>query len=126
MTTPFAFVGSLLIPADPSLPQDPIPFQMSGQFLSENAQTLNLTGAGSKTVPFGTVGSAGLSGLLIKVDPSGSGQPVLVTVNGGTQPIEVSPGGFLAVGSPSPVVGITAITIAYTTANVVRLWALGN
>lgn len=123
--TPFAFAGTLQIPGDSSLPQDPIPFGMNSQFGSENKQVLNLTGSGTKAFPFGTVGGSGLNGLLIKVDPNATAQPVMVTINGGTQPLEISPGGFLAVGSPTPSSGITAITITWTSANVVRIWGLG-
>lgn len=125
MATAFAFAGSLQLPADAGLPADPIGISMSGQYDSSNEQVLVVTGSGSKTIPFGTVGAAGLKGLLIKVDANASGAPVLITINGGNQPIEVSPGGFIAVGSPNPVTGITAITVAYTTANKVRVWALG-
>jgi hypothetical protein len=125
MASPFAFAGTLQIPSDPSLPPDGIPVNMQGQFSSENTQILNLTGSGSKTVPFGTIGSAGLNGLLIRVDPNATSQPINVTVNGGSMPIEISPGGFLSFGSPNPATGITSISIAYTSNNVVRIWALG-
>lgn len=124
--TPFAFNGTLQIPGDASLPPDPIPFNMSSQFGSENKQVLNLTGSGTKSIPFGTVGSAGLNGLLLKVDPNPTGQPILVTVNAGSAPVEVSPGGFLALGSPTPVAGVTAISIQWSSNNIVRIWGLGS
>lgn len=125
MSTPFSFAGTFQLPADTGLEPDPIAMSMSGQFDSENKQVLNLSGTGSVSVPFGTAPVAGLKGLLIKVDANATGAPVLVTINGGNTPVEVSPGGFLALGSPIPGAGITSIDIAYTTANKVRIWALG-
>jgi hypothetical protein len=125
-STPFAFSGTLQLPSDPTLPQDPIPFGLAAQFSSENKQVLNLTGSGSKSIPFGTVGSAGLNGLLIKVDANTAAAPILVTINGSSAPVEISPGGFMALGSPNPAAGITSITIAFTSVNVVRIWGLGN
>jgi hypothetical protein len=51
---------------------------------------------------------------------------ILVRVNGEvTGGIEVSSGGFLALGSPSPTAGITEIALVHTTAVNVRIWALG-
>jgi hypothetical protein len=125
MSAPFAFAGSFQLPGDQGLPPDQIAINMSSTFDSENKQVLNLSGSGTKTIPFGTVGLAGLKGLLIKVDANPNGQPVLITVNAGTAPIEVSPGGFIAVGSPSPAAGITSLSVTWTSAAIVRIWALG-
>jgi hypothetical protein len=122
---PFAFAGTLQIPSDPALPPDGVPIQMSGQFNSENYQVLNLTGTGTKSIPFGTVGAAGLNGLLIKVAANPTAQHIQVTINGASQPAEISPGGFLALGSPNPVMGITSISIAWTSVNYVQIWGLG-
>ena len=124
MTTPFAFAGSFQLPPDSGSPADPIAFNMSSQFDSLNEQVLNLTGSGTKVIPFGTVPAAGLKGLLLKVDANPTGTPVTVAINGGT-PFEVSPGGFVALGSPAPVAGVTAISVTHTSANKVRVWALG-
>jgi len=125
--TPFSFTGALQVPGDRGLPQDPIPLNMSSSFTSANEQVLNLTSAGTMTLPMGTVGDAGLKGLLIKVDPNadGSTEPVYVKINAETTGEEISPGGFKANGNPVPVAGITSITITWTTPNVVRVWALG-
>lgn len=123
--TPFAFAGTFQLPADAGLAADPISINMTGQYGSENRQVLDLVGTGTASIPFGTAPSAGLKGLLIKVDANPTSAPVLVTINGSADPIEISPGGFIAVGSPTPGAGITSISIAYTTANKVRVWALG-
>lgn len=127
MATPFSFAGALQLPGDQGLPQEAIPINMSSSFNSENKQVLNLTGAGTMTLPMGTVGGAGLKGLLIKVDPNSDQgvQPVYVKVNGETVGEEIFPGGFKANGNPTPTAGITSITLVWTTANVVRVWALG-
>jgi hypothetical protein len=125
--TPFSFTGALQVPGDRGLPQDPIPLNMSSSFTSVNEQVLNLTSAGTMTLPMGTVGNAGLKGLLIKVDANAdlSAEPVYVKINAETVGEEVVPGGFKAHGNPAPVAGITSITISWTTPNIVRVWALG-
>lgn len=125
MSSPFSFAGSFQLPADVGLEPDAIAISTSGQFDSENKQVLRLTGSGTIAVPMGTVPLVGLKGLLIKVDANPTGDPIEVTVNSSSHPIEISPGGFFAFGSPDPTAGITAISIAYTTANKVRLWAIG-
>ena len=127
MSTPFSFTGALQLPGDKGLPQDPIPMNMSSNFTSSNEQVLNLTGAGTITIPMGTVGGAGLKGLLIKVDPTTavSPAPVYAKINGNTGGEEISPGGFMASANPVPTAGITSLTLTWTTDNVVRVWALG-
>jgi hypothetical protein len=43
----------------------------------------------------------------------------------GSIAFEVTTGGFFVFGSPSPVAGITSLSIAYTGAGRVRVWLLG-
>ena len=125
MSSPFSFAGSFQLPADVGLEPDAIAISTAGIFDSEAKQVLRLVGSGTAIVPLGTTPVAGLKGLLIKVDANPTGAPILVTLNGGTQPTEIAPGGFLAMGSPSPVAGITSVSISYTSTNKVRIWAIG-
>lgn len=133
MGTPFTFSGTLSYPPDQGVPAVPLPFGANGQFDSGAAgMPLTLTGSGTKDVDLGTIPGAGLKALLIEVDlasptPGSTPAPIFVRLNGAgaAGQTEISPGGFMALGSPTPAAGITAITIAY--ASDVRVWirALG-
>lgn len=129
MPTPFAFQGTLQLPPDSSLPQDPIGFGMSAQFTSKAEYILQLTGSGTKTLDLGTLGSPGAKGYLIKVEatPSVGALPITVRLNGAGAPgeEEIAPGGFKAVGNPSPVSGVTQITIVWQSDCRVSIWVLG-
>jgi hypothetical protein len=125
MSTPFTIAGSLNYPGDASLPADPIPLALSSASDHEASSVLKLTGSGTKAVGMGTIPAAGAKGILIKVDPGAGVAPILVTINAGSVPVEISAGGLFLLGNPSPAAGITALSIAYTTSCVVRVWALG-
>jgi hypothetical protein len=116
----FTFTGTLLVPPDEESPPAQVSFGMSGSFQSENTGRLALTGAGTATVSFGTAGSPGVLGFLIEVLADPAAAPVLLKFNGSSVGIEVSPGGFMAFGSPVPVAGVLALTITYTTDVTVR------
>ena len=123
---PFSFTGNLQLAADQSLPQDPIPFNVSSQFTSLQESVLNLTTPGTQAIPFGTVGAPGAKGLLIRYDaPQAGAQPVLVTLNSGSAPTEISPGGMLLIFNPNPASGIISASIVFTAACVLRVWVLG-
>jgi|HubBroStandDraft_1064217.scaffolds.fasta_scaffold226870_2 hypothetical protein len=126
MTTPFSIAATLQLPGDSGLPADPIPFNVSSQFGSLSEMVLNLSGSGTKAVALGTINTPGVVGLLIKMDPSATAQPVQVTVNGGSTPIEISPGGGFLYANPNPAAGITSLSIAFPTSCVVRIWAMGQ
>lgn len=125
MATPFTFVGALNLPGDPSLPQQPIPFNGSSQYDSRADFEFNFTGAGTQAVPFGTVGGAGAKGLFVVVESTLNAGAVLFTFNSGTEMREVSPGGFFVHFSPTPAAGITAMSFQYTASGKVKVWVLG-
>lgn len=123
---PFAFQGALQLAADQSLPPDPIPFNASGNYNSQSGGLLSLSGGGTVAVPFGTVAAPGAKLLAIRYDANQQGaQPVLVSINGGAQPLEVSPGGFIVWVNPNPAAGVTSCSIAYTASCQLRVWVLG-
>lgn len=122
---PFAFTGSLQLAADQSLPQDPIPFNFAAQFVALQESQYNFTGSGSKTVDFGSISAPGAKGLLIRYDAQQGAAAVLCTINSGTQPVEISPGGFFIWFNPNPSTGLTTLAIAYTAAAQLRVWLLG-
>lgn len=122
---PFNILGQLLSPPDENAVQAAIAFGVQGQAQSEEGGRLNLVGTGTKVVAFGSVGSPGAKAILIEYLPSALGAPISLTFNGGSTPLEISPGGFIAVGSPVPVAGVTSISIAYTSDCQVRVKLLG-
>lgn len=125
MSTPYSISGAFSYPADASLPADPIALAASGSFDHEASAVLKLTGAGTKVVDMGTLPVAGAKALLVKVDPGSGVLPVLLTLNSGTEPLEVAAGGFILLSNPTPSAGITSVSIAYSGACTVRVWVLG-
>lgn len=126
MATPFTLSGELLLPVDPGQPNSPIPFGVTDSFVSKADLELSYTGSATETVTLGTVASAGLKALVIELDDGTGVDPVYVRFNGGdvTSKMEISPGGFLAYGSPVPVAGIVSFTITHTTDCKIRVRAL--
>jgi hypothetical protein len=123
---PFVFAGQLQLAADQSLPPDPVPFNFSSQFTSKEESVLTLTGAGALSVAFGSVGAPGAKGLLIRYDaPQTGALPILCTINGGTAPLEITPGGMLLWFNPNPTAGALALSIGYTASCQLRVWVLG-
>ena len=127
MSTPFELSGALTAPPDAGVTAVPIPFGGVGSFDSRADVELNIAGAGTISVDFGTIGSPGAKLALIEVDASSSGSPINCRFNGGgsSGQVEVSPGGALAYYSPVPVAGLTALDIVSTTANKVRVRLFG-
>ncbi len=124
-TVPFSITGQLSAPVDEGQPAIPRAFGISSNFNSESTERLILTGSGTKVVAFGSLGSPGAKGVLIEYIPAAGSLPVLITFNGGTDTLELSPGGFLAYGSPAPAVGITSLSIAFTADCALRVWLAG-
>lgn len=126
IVTPFAFTGTLQLPADATLPPDPIPFVGASGAQSIAQEVLTLTGAGTQVVPFGTVGGAGAKGVFVRYDAQSGAQPIQLLLNGSTQnPIELSPGGMLAYVSPAPTAGLQSLSVSYASGCQVRIWVLG-
>lgn len=124
MSIPFSITATLNLPGGPTLPNDPIPAAVSSNFDHDSEFRLVLSGSGTKNLDLGTVGSPGLKGLLIMVEASSTAAPIVVRANAAVTGVEIAPGGFLAMGSPVPVSGITALSIDYTSSVTVRIWAL--
>jgi hypothetical protein len=123
---PVSFAGALSLTADQSLPADPIPYNFTGQYVQLQDSLLNLSGLGTESVSFGTIIAPGAIGLLISYAPGQTGAaPVLVTINGGNQALEISPGGLLVWFNPTPAEGVTSCSIEYTTSCQLRVRVLG-
>jgi hypothetical protein len=126
MPIPFSLSATLNLPGGPALPNDPISATVSQNFDNQTEYRLSLSGSGTKVLDLGSVGAPGAKGLMILVEASSTAAPVEVRLNGSaTGGVEVSPGGLMVVGNPSPVSGITAVSLVYTTAVTVRIWLLG-
>lgn len=127
VTTPFVLSGSLSYPPDTGEASADRPFSLAGSFTQEAEFTYVFAGAGTQTVDFGSI-SVGAKAILVEVDPDSSpaAAPVNITFNGGTDTLELTPGGFFCLGSPSPTgSGITSMAVAYTSACCVRVRVLG-
>lgn len=105
-------------------------------YSSKSAVRVELTGVDSHTVDLTMMPAAGLKGLLVIVDPlDAAGSPVAAPVtltwtsNATSKSEKLMPGsdtpGFLALGNPAPVTGITALSVASTSSAVVHVVALG-
>lgn len=111
MATAFALSGSFDYPPDDGQPVAKRPFSQSGTFTSKQEADLVLTGSGGQIVEFGTVGMA--KAISIEV-ASTSLAPVNVRFNGGSDSLEIAPGGFLVYASPAPTAGIDQLNIVYS------------
>jgi hypothetical protein len=122
---PITFAGALQLSADPTLPADPIPFNFSGQFVALSSGVINITGAGTVTVPFDGVPTVGAKGVLIRYDAQVGAAPIYIAFNSSATPTELTPGGFIAQFNAAPVVGTTSAVITVTAACQVRFWIFG-
>lgn len=126
MATPFSFEMVLTLPEGPNLPTKPIPFALSNTFKSRVEYELNLpAGGGTMPLDFGTLPAEGCKAVAVLYDPLQSAAPVQLYFNTSVTPLELTQGGFLVYGSPSPVAGITSLTAEHTTVGKLRIWILG-
>ena len=124
---PFQFTGQLTYPPDDGEPNADNPFTLSSSFNSEAKFKYELTGAGSKAVDFGSIDTVGAKAVLIELAADATAS-VMVQINGGgvAGQVEVSPGGFWALGTPNPTVnGVLSMTLVHTAAATVRVRVLG-
>lgn len=127
MSSPFTLVGSLNYPLVTGQASSSVPLTYVGAFDSSVSAVIDLKDTGTTSVSFGSVDMA--KGILLQVDAAVDAAPVVVRLNGLAQndpgSIEVSPGGFIAMGSPIPIDGVVSINLDWTTNNTVRVWIFG-
>lgn len=121
----FMLTGQLQAPPDEGAAPAAVAFGITGNYQSEEGGRLALSGAGTKVVSFGSVPAAGAKAVLVEFLQTTGAAPVQLRLNGGSEDIELSPGGFFALGSPNPVDGITELSIVYTTDVTLRVKLLG-
>ena len=117
---PFTITAGLSFSPDGVAAVCPHDLSASGSFDEKDDDQFNLTGAGNVIVTL----KAAVKALQISVDASSTAAVVNIRVNGGTDDIEIAPGGHMQVFNPVPVVGITSIEIIHTTSNVVKVIGL--
>lgn len=119
---PFSVSSSLTYSPDDGQPDAIHALVGSGVFDIKADRLLNLAGAGTTVITLD--GPAKV--LFIKVDAQAISPTVInVNINGGSENIEIAPGGGILLFNPVPVVGITSIDIVHTTTNIVHVVALG-
>lgn len=123
MSTPFTFTGTLSRPSATGQPSCNIPLPLvalSSSFSTKSEDEYILTGAGTKAVDMASINATGAKFFSIEVGTlNASGQPaaaaVMVRVNGGSDDIELAPGGFLVFSSPTPTaLGILSLSLVHT------------
>lgn len=128
MATPFSSEFKVLAPPVAGQPECPVPIAFSSSYDHRACYRLEFTGAGAKTLDLGTLGPNGAKMVILTVDPdpSPAAQPVLIAVNASAPGIEISPGGFMVIGSPKPTAsGALALTITRTTSAKMNVWVFG-
>ena len=124
---PFQISGQLTFPPDDGEANCDHPFSLSSSFDSSAVFKYELTGAGTKSVDFGSIDTTGAKAILIEIATDATA-PVMVQFNGGGAPgqVELSAGGILAIASPVPTVsGVLSMDLVYTAAATVRVRVLG-
>ncbi len=127
MSTPFTVSGSLTYPPDDGLPAVARVVDGANSYDIKHEQEYPLTGSGTKLVSFDPV-ATGVKGLQVEVLPSSVSPttPVNVRINGGSDNIQLAPGGSIQVYNPSPAAGgIVSVSLVYTASCTVRVRALG-
>ena len=129
MSMPFTMQATLNAPPLPGQPSSvPLLASLSATYGSRVDYRLELTGSGNKTLNLGTIGPTGTKCLFITVDadPTPGVTPVLISLNSATPGIEISQGGFLVLGSPSPTSsGVLSVALSYSSNVAVNVWAFG-
>ena len=124
-TNAIVIQGTVQFPPDEGQPAVPVPFGLSSSYSSVVDSKLVMVGSGSQVVPFGTVGSPGAKAMLVEYEQQVGAPPVQLRINGGSDNLELSPGGFICLGSPAPAVGITSLTIVRTADATIRVRLFG-
>lgn len=123
---PFTLTGSLSFPPDDGVVASERVFSAVGSFESKAEFKYELTGAGTRTVNFGTIDTNGAKAILIEV-MVGAVDPVMVRFNGSvTGGVQLSAGGSISYANPTPDTdGVLSMEIDHTAAATVKVAILG-
>jgi hypothetical protein len=127
MSFNIAFSGTFSTPPYTGQSDCPVPINLTVQYDCKSCHRYELSGSGTQAVDLGSLPSTGAKMLVVQVDADASpaAAPINLRINSGTDDWEVDTGGFLAMGSPEPVTGITAVDIVHTADVKVWVWAFG-
>ena len=128
MSIPLVIQSTVTTPQIEGSADCPFPISFTSQYNHLVKNRLVFTGIGTKSVDFGSLALIGAKAIAVTVDVdvSPAALPVLVTINGGDEAIEISQGGFLLFGSPIPTAaGILSIDIAYASSVKMYVWIFG-
>lgn len=119
---PFSCSGNLAYTPYPNAStQLTVPISVSGSFTSKSDDKYELVGAVTKALDFSTIGAGGAKLLYIKYEQG----TAAVTLDLGTDTLELKPGGFLLYANPSPTASITAASLVTTADATLQVVALG-
>lgn len=123
---PYTFSAVASLPPDDGQPVGNRDLTASGTFTHKVEAELNISGAGTTVVSFGTIPSTGAKLVLVEYPvTTPADPPINLLVNGGVVGIPISPGGGIALSSPTPTgAGITALSIVATGAGTVKITLL--
>jgi hypothetical protein len=123
MSLAYDISGNFKLPLYDGGDLSPIPFAASGSYTNEAGGVFTLTGSGTEDVDLGTVTK--IKALLILVGTGTGAAPVGIKLNGSVTAFPISPAGMVLLHSPSPVSGITQLSIDYTSNITLQIVALG-
>ena len=115
--TPFTSLATLTYPPDDGAAAAARSNSVAGTYTHEGGGRYDLTGAGTQVVDFGSLAALGAKAIHIEVAPvaaGGTAAPILVTINGGSEPWEIAQGGHIEYCNPLPAVGILSMSIEHT------------
>lgn len=123
---PYTLSAIVTLPPDEGQPVGNRDLVASGSFTHKMEAKLNISGAGTTVVPFGTIPSTGAKILMVDYPvTTPSDPPINLLVNGGVVGIPISPGGGTVMSSPNPTgSGITSLSIVATGAGTVKVTLL--
>lgn len=124
-SNPLVIQGTASFPPDEGKAPVAISFGANLNYKSILEARLDMVGAGSTSVPFGTVASPGAKAAIIEYDQTENAQAVQLRFNAGSDNFELTPGGILIWVNPNPAAGITALTIVRLADAVVRVRLFG-
>lgn len=123
MSTPLTFSGILSRPSATGQPNCNIPLPLvalAAAFNTKSEDEYILTGSGTKVVDMASISVSGAKFFSIEVGTTNAaGQPaaaaVMLRVNGGSDDIELSPGGWVIYSNPNPTtLGVLSLSLVHT------------
>lgn len=124
-----SFSGNLVFPPAAGQPNGNTPFNAAFDYSKKFNEEFDLTGSGTQAVSLANLGPDGAKFLAVWYKESSAATPAIIdiVINGGTDTEQLSKGGFKVHSNPTPDAagGILSLSITYTQACRVEVWAFG-